>query len=34
MRECKNFDELETELSAYGIAMTNRVKQLHFATVK
>lgn len=34
MQECKNFDELETELSAYGISMTNRVKQLHFATVK
>ena len=34
MLNAKNFDELETELSAYGIAMTNRVKQLHFATVK
>lgn len=34
MLSAKNFDELETELRAYGIAMTNRVKQLHFATVK
>lgn len=30
---CKNFDELEKALGGYGITMTNKVKQLHFATV-
>lgn len=30
---CKNFDELEKTLSGYGITMTAKIKQLHFATV-